>query len=129
LVVALIERVVMAESMRGMRLGSQSMESDRNVEYSPRQRVLFRCPAEHEFTLTFSEGAELPFTWECKSCSKTAARLKDGEFVADPKELPDGPRTHYDMLLERRSREELEELLQEVLGDMRARRKAGKLIA
>lgn len=119
----------MAESMRGMRLGSQSMESDRNVEYSPRQQVLFACPNEHEFSLTFAEGAELPFTWECKTCSSSAARLEDGVFVEDPKELPDAPRTHYDMLLERRSREELEELLQEVLGDMRARRKAGKLIA
>lgn len=119
----------MAESMRGMRLGSQSMESDRNVDYSPRQSVEFRCSAGHEFSLTFSDGAELPFTWECKRCSKIAARLENGVFVEDPKELPDGPRTHYDMLLERRSREELEELLQEVLGDMRARRKAGRLIA
>jgi hypothetical protein len=119
----------MAESMRGMRLGSQSMESDRNVEYSPRQSILFRCQNDHEFSVTFSEGAELPFSWECRSCSSPAARLEDGAFVVDPKELPDGPRTHYDMLLERRSREELEELLQEVLGDMRARRKAGKLIA
>lgn len=119
----------MAESMRGMRLGSQSMESDRNVEYSPRQLVVFRCPADHEFSLTFSEGAELPFTWECKNCSKIAARMQEGVFVEDPKELPVGPRTHYDMLLERRTREELEELLQEVLGDMRQRRSAGKLIA
>ena len=36
------------------------------------------------------------------------------------------PRTHWDMLLERRSRAELEELLEERLAFIRARRGAGE---
>jgi hypothetical protein len=35
------------------------------------------------------------------------------------------PRSHWEMLLERRSREELEEILQERLEYIKARRKAG----
>jgi hypothetical protein len=41
----------------------------------------------------------------------------------------DRPRTHYDMVLERRTKAELEELLQEVLADMRKRRAEGRLTA
>jgi hypothetical protein len=36
------------------------------------------------------------------------------------------PRSHWEMLLERRSRDELEEILQERLEYIRARRKAGE---
>ncbi|MDA9854227.1 RNA polymerase-binding protein RbpA [Aquiluna sp.] len=38
-------------------------------------------------------------------------------------------RSHYDMVLERRSKKELEALLQEVLVDMRKRRSEGRLTA
>jgi hypothetical protein len=41
----------------------------------------------------------------------------------------DKPRTHYDMVLERRTKAELEDLLREVLADMRQRRASGKLTA
>jgi hypothetical protein len=39
------------------------------------------------------------------------------------------PRTHYDMVLERRTKAELEALLKEVLADMRKRRAEGRLTA
>ena len=52
----------MAETMRGMRLGSQSMESDRGVELSERQTINFRCGAAHEFGMVFSLTAELSYT-------------------------------------------------------------------
>jgi hypothetical protein len=57
----------MAETMRGMRLGGQSLESDKGVELSERQRVQFRCAKQHEFSIVFSLTAEMPTTWECKS--------------------------------------------------------------
>lgn len=119
----------MAETMRGMRLGSQSLESDTGVELSARQTKVFRCSVGHEFTMTFSSTAELPETWECKSCPETAVRLEDNSPIALTANQGDAPRTHYDMVLERRTREELEELLQEMLADMRARRAAGRLSA
>lgn len=119
----------MAETMRGMRLGSQSLESDAGVELSARQRKRFRCSEGHEFEMVFSATAELPETWECKSCPEIAIRLEDDIPIVLTSADTDAPRTHYDMVLERRSREELEELLQEMLADMRARRAAGRLSA
>jgi hypothetical protein len=38
-------------------------------------------------------------------------------------------RSHFDMVLERRTRDELEELLAEVLAEMRDRRSKGRLTA
>ncbi len=119
----------MAETMRGMRLGAQSLETEAGVEFYPRVTTVFRCPEGHEFDLVFSATAELPSTWECKKCELIAVRLENGQPIDLAASDDEGPRTHFDMVLERRSREELEELLQEVLADMRARRSAGKLSA
>ena len=60
----------MAESMRGMRLGIQSLESDRGVELSERQTIDFRCSAGHEFSMVFSLTAELPDTWSARSAMR-----------------------------------------------------------
>ena len=119
----------MAEVMRGMRLGAQSLESDRGVELSGRQHVEFACPKGHQFSLVFSLEAELPDTWECKQCEQIAIRQQDGKSVNLESGDEDAARTHYDMVLERRSRDELEELLSEVLTDMRKRRSEGRLTA
>lgn len=119
----------MAETMRGMRLGAQSRESDRFVELAARKTTDFACPAGHQFSVVMAIDAELPDTWECKNCDQIAVRQVDGQPIDLKLTQADGPRTHYDMVLERRSREELEELLQEVLQDMRKRRSEGRLTA
>ena len=119
----------MAEVMRGMRLGTQSLESDRGVQLSGRQDVDFACSNGHEFTLVFSSEAELPDTWECNRCEQIAIRQQDGKSINLESGDEDAARTHYDMVLERRSRDELEELLSEVLTDMRKRRSEGRLTA
>lgn len=119
----------MAETMRGMRLGSQSRESDRFVELAARKTVQFGCPAGHNFDVVMSIDAELPDTWECRHCDQIAIRQEEGKSIDLQQETVEGPRTHYDMVLERRSREELEELLDEVLADMRKRRSEGRLTA
>lgn len=129
LVVLSNERAKLAETMRGMRLGAQSLESDSGVELSARQRKTFRCAEGHEFVMVFSETAELPEVWDCKSCPEVAIRLENDSPITLTAGESEAPRTHYDMVLERRSREELEELLQEMLADMRARRAAGRLSA
>lgn len=129
LVVLHNERAKLAETMRGMRLGSQSLESDSGVELSARQRKTYRCAEGHEFGMVFSATAELPETWECKSCPEIAVRLEDDSPIVLTAGESEAPRTHYDMVLERRTREELEELLQEMLADMRSRRAAGRLSA
>lgn len=119
----------MAETMRGMRLGSQSMESEIGVELAGRQQVEFRCPQGHGFSLVFSTEAELPQTWDCASCDRIALRLEDGVEIEVDGFGQEPKRTHYDMVLERRSREELEELLEEMLAQLRESRAKGRLSA
>jgi RNA polymerase-binding protein len=104
-------------ALRGSRLGATSYETDDGVEVAPRQMVAYTCPRGHRFEVPFSVEAEIPSVWECRTCGQTAIRV-DGRM---PEEKPAKPaRTHWDMLLERRSREELEEILAERLAILRA---------
>jgi hypothetical protein len=119
----------MAESMRGMRLGTQSLESDRGVSLADRQSGDFRCKNGHEFSVVFSLEADLPQTWDCAECSTVAVRIENGVEIEVTGLQVDEKRTHFDMVLERRTRDELEELLAEVLAEMRERRSRGRLTA
>ncbi|HEY7224583.1 MAG TPA: RNA polymerase-binding protein RbpA [Micromonosporaceae bacterium] len=110
----------MAERMlRGSRLGAVSYESDRNTELAPRQTREYLCPRGHQFEVPFAVDAEVPITWECKF-DGTVARLVDGSEPEQKKAKP--PRTHWDMLLERRTIAELDDILNERLEEVRARR-------
>ncbi len=105
--------------LRGSRLGAVSYESERNTELAPRQMREFLCANGHRFEVPFAVDAEAPATCECKF-DGMVARLVDGTEPEQKKVKP--PRTHWDMLLERRSIEELDEILNERLTDVRARR-------
>lgn len=101
----------MSEALRGTRLGSTSLENDRDVEFAPRMTVTYNCPAGHVISMPFAAEAEVPVEWEC-ACGELA--LLTDAVKPDPK--PTKPvRTHWDMLLERRSIAELEDLLEERL--------------
>ena len=103
----------MAErTLRGARLGGQSFEDDRGVELAARQQVGYRCPQGHDFEITMSVEAEVPAVWECPRCGAEAESTQGIEREVKP-EKP--ARTHWDMLLERRSEKELEEILKERL--------------
>ena len=108
----------MAErTLRGARLGGQSFEDERGIEFAARQQVGYLCPNGHEFEITMSVEAEVPATWECQKCGSEA--LSTSGIKPEAKnEKP--ARTHWDMLLERRTIKELEELLDERLGLLRA---------
>src|SRR6187431_80084 len=111
---------IMAERMlRGSRLGAVSYESDRNTELAPRQTREYLCVKGHQFEVPFAVDAEVPITWECKF-DGSVARLVDGNEPEQKKAKP--PRTHWDMLLERRSMAELDDILNERLEEVRARR-------
>jgi hypothetical protein len=110
-------------SLRGMRLGSQSMQSEEGVEFSPRKKSIYRTEDGQTFEVIFAAEADVPDTWESPRTGQEG-RLVDeaGELVeSEPVEVKP-VRTHWDMLLERRTRAELEELLQERLEYLRARR-------
>ena len=104
-------------ALRGTRLGATSYESDAGIDFAPRQDIEYVCPAEHRFTMPFSVEADVPATWECKVCGQTAL-LVDGTPPEEKTGKP--PRTHWDMLMERRSVADLEEVLAERLGVLRA---------
>ncbi|MGC3993435.1 MAG: RNA polymerase-binding protein RbpA [Propionicimonas sp.] len=107
----------MAErALRGAGLGAKSHADPSGVELAPRQEIGFDCPKGHHFEVTFAEEADLPTEWECPRCGETARR-SDG-VEPEVKETK-APRTHWDMLRERRSIEELEDLLAERLDEIR----------
>ncbi|GLZ28089.1 RNA polymerase-binding protein RbpA [Lentzea sp. NBRC 105346] len=89
---------------------------------APRWVEIFECPAGHEFEMQFAHDADLPDTWECRNHGHESQRLA----VRSTPKVVKPPRTHWDMLLERRSIEDLEVLLDERLEKLRADRRAGR---
>jgi hypothetical protein len=91
-----------------------------------RRRVQYVCPRGHGFDVPFAlDDAEIPPVWECR-LHGTTARQPGQEDAApskpkhgDRKRLGDSDgRTHWDRVLERRSRPQLEALLEERLADL-----------
>lgn len=104
-------------ALRGMQIGSKSMESEDGVIFADRFIARYVCIDGHELQIPFAAEATPPAQWECK-CGKMAELV--GESTDDEEAKPVKPiRTHWDMLLERRSMEELEELLDEQLSLLR----------
>ena len=103
----------MAErALRGARLGAQSFEDERGVEMAPRQEIEYVCADGHTFTVVMADEAEIPLEWEDPKTGHMG-RLVNG---AEPESKNEKPvRTHWDMLLERRSVDELEDILTERL--------------
>lgn len=103
--------------LRGSRLGAVSYESTQGRELAPRMLTSFLCPQGHQFDVPFSDEAEeVPVEWECRKCGRTAHRVDGTAPVA---KVVKPARTHWDMLLERRSRAELEDVLAERLALLR----------
>ncbi|AJC54139.1 putative membrane-associated GTPase [Streptomyces sp. 769] len=94
-----------------------SYETDRGIDLAPRQAVEYACQNGHRFEMPFSVEAEIPPEWECKVCGAPSL-LVDGDGPEEKKGKP--ARTHWDMLMERRTREELEEVLAERLAVLRS---------
>ena len=115
----------MAErTLRGARIGSTSLQSEEGIEFAPRRRVEYVTDKGSRFAVMFDAEAESPPEWVDQRSGETgflddeAGRAARAEF--EEKEAQQ--RTHWDMLLERRTREELEVLLEERLELLRARR-------
>lgn len=108
----------MAErALRGALLRTQSFEDERGVEMAPRQEVVYVTDDGEHFTVTMADDAEIPTEWEDPRTGQIG-RLSDGN---EPQAKDVKPaRTHWDMLLERRSEPELEEILSERLDLLRA---------
>ena len=107
--------------LRGSRLGSVSYETDRDHDLAPRRTAKFLCENGDIFEVPFSDEAEIPGTWIGRNGLE--GKLMEGTAPEAKKVKP--PRTHWDMLLERRSIEELDELLKERLDLHKIRRRGG----
>ena len=106
--------------MRGSRLGAVSYETARNHDLAPRQIARYRTDNGKEFEVPFAADAAVPGTWLCRNGME--GTLIEGGDPAEPTKVK-VPRTHWDMLRERRSIEELEELLKERLEIIKSRRR------
>jgi RNA polymerase-binding protein len=104
-------------SVRASGLGTKSFEGETGVEFAPRRTLGFDCTGGHHFGIVFAEEADMPATWDCPRCGEPATR-SDG-FSAEAKDVKP-VRTHWDMLRERRSLGELEDLLAERLSLLKA---------
>lgn len=104
-------------ALRGSGLGGVSFEDDRGVEFAPRQTIGYDCANGHRISITMAHDAEVPAVWECPHCGGEAL-ISTGERPETKQEKP--ARTHWDMLRERRSISELEELLAERVEMLRA---------
>ena len=104
-------------SLRGTRLGATSYENDDHVIPADRIVVLFDCPRGHATSVPFStEAEEIPVLWQCRCGAEALQRA-----ATRPDDAPGRPaRTHWDMLLERRTIRDLEELLDERLALLHA---------
>lgn len=105
--------------LRGSRMGAVSYETDRDHDLAPRQMVKYRTENGEIYEVPFADDAEIPEEWMCKNGQM--GTLIEGEGVESKPIKP--PRTHWDMLLERRSIEELDELLDDSLEELRKRRR------
>ena len=110
----------MRGSRIGSRLGAVSYETDRNRDLAARQIARYRTENGEEFDIPLADDAEIPGTWECRNGMQ--GRLIEGGELAEPKKVM-VPRTPWDMLRDRRSIEQLEELLKERLEIIQSRRR------
>jgi len=115
----------MAErTLRGARIGATSLQGEHGIEFAPRRRVEYVTERGNRFSVMFDLEAEAPPEWfdprsgELGFLDDEAGRAARAEFD----EKGQSQRTHWDMLMERRTREELEELLEERLQILRERR-------
>lgn len=82
-----------------------------------RVEVRFTCPAEHTFAKVFASDVKAPRAWDCPRCGKNAV----AGLQAPPDDETGLGRTHWDMVLERRTLAELDQILARQLGRLRGR--------
>lgn len=105
--------------LRGSRMGAVSYETDRDHDLAPRQLVKYKTDTGEVYEVPFADDAEIPSTWLCKNGQVGVLMESEGQETKEVKP----PRTHWDMLRERRSIEELDVLLDERIELLRKRRR------
>ncbi|MDR3152295.1 MAG: RNA polymerase-binding protein RbpA [Bifidobacteriaceae bacterium] len=99
-------------SFKGLAIGGKSLETDESINFAARYEVEYICPNKHVTILPFSAEAEVPPIWECY-CGKMA--YVKGNTNYEGKKKHNRSKSHWEMLIDRRSEEELKETLNERL--------------
>ena len=107
-------------SMMGSRIGSLSLENDFNVVPAKRQTLQYLCGAGHSTIVPFSiEAEEIPHIWDCR-CGREAQATGTLDNMASTEVKEERyVRSHWDLLLERRTIADLQALLNERLALLR----------
>ena len=87
-------------------------------DIADRMEVTYTCASAHEFTRVFAADITAPATWECPRCGKMGS-CEDGPMPNDSSSVQ---RSHWDMLAERRTMDELAEMLAERVKQLRSLR-------
>ncbi|MGW5049756.1 RNA polymerase-binding protein RbpA [Actinokineospora sp. NPDC004072] len=106
-----------------MPLGTPTGAPNRNADPPPRAQARFACPTGHEFTVTFSADAETPADWRCPRHGVEHCPHTHNHPDRQPAE-PRRPPTHYGKLLERRSQQDLDTLLEQALAGLQHQRRS-----
>ena len=88
-------RCLMAErTLRGARLGGQSFEDERGIEFAARQQVGYRCPQAHEFEITMSVEADVPRSGSARAAAPRALSTSGIEQGGEGREAGPHPLGH-----------------------------------
>ena len=112
-------------AIRGSRVGAGPMGEAERGEAAARQRVVYFCSHEHESVITFAIEAQIPESWDCPRCGLPASLDSD---TPPPAPMSEPYKSHLAYVKERRSDQEAEDILDEALQTLRARRKRGEII-
>ncbi|MDR2974599.1 MAG: RNA polymerase-binding protein RbpA [Propionibacteriaceae bacterium] len=85
-----------------------------------RIEVTYACPANHQFVMIFAAGITAPATWDCPRCGKLAQLDASDQVTVTDTTATDIAKSHWDMLLERRSMAELSDMLSERASNLRS---------
>lgn len=108
-------------AIRGSRVGAGPMGEAERGDSAPRVQIAYFCANGHIVKPSFAtaESEEIPQEWDCPRCGFPAGLDKDNP----PSPTRNEPyKTHLAYVKERRTDTEGEELLEEALAALRARR-------
>jgi hypothetical protein len=112
-------------AIRGSRVGAGPMGEAERGESAPRQRIVYFCSRQHESEVSFAVEARAPESWDCPRCGLPAGQDSSNP---PPASKIEPFKTHLAYVKERRSDQEAEDILDEAIKTLRARRKRGDII-
>ncbi|HYZ07376.1 MAG TPA: RNA polymerase-binding protein RbpA [Pseudonocardiaceae bacterium] len=106
-------------AIRGTRVGAGPTGESERGESAPRHRISYWCANQHESTVSFAVGADIPEVWDCPRCGYPAGQ-NEQQPPAVPRNEP--YKTHLAYVKERRSDADGEAILAEALARLATQR-------